>query len=153
MKGIFLDFDGVICTLRAHCAYSDGFMWSHLDPVAVKMIERLANETDSKIVVSSTWRSHWDKGAIERFLLNAGMRTVPFHQSWRTPNLNAFDNNNRGSEIAKFLSDHHLERYVIIDDDSDMLAEQMPFFVKTDPLNGFMWEHFEKAKEILKGKE
>lgn len=40
---------------------------------------------------------------------------------------------------------------VILDDDSDMLEEQMPFFVKTSTYNGLLFENYLKARRILSG--
>jgi hypothetical protein len=40
-------------------------------------------------------------------------------------------NTHRGEEIEYWLQENWVDRYCIIDDDSDMLPEQMPYFVKT----------------------
>lgn len=145
---VFLDFDGVICTTRAHFAYANpiGFH-RHLDPVAVKLVEKLCRNAKAKIVVSSTWRIGAEKSEIELTLLNAGMGGVNFHQCWRTPSLLS---GHRGKEIELFFNDHKTEgKYLILDDDSDFLDHQKPFHVKTHAHDGFLWEHYEKACDIL----
>jgi len=58
----------------------------------------------------------------------------------------------RGMQIKRWLAARGLEnaRFVILDDDSDMLPEQLPFFVQTSMKGGLMDHHMEKAIEILK---
>lgn len=154
---IFLDFDGVICTTRSHFAYSSTLLHRHLDVVAVKMIERLVENSKAKIVISSTWRNHFDQEAINFMLCNAGMREVPFHTCWKTPRLSHRDGSAmspgssifRGDEIAAFLKDHACENYVILDDDSDFHEDQKARHVHTHEHNGFLYEHFEQAHKIL----
>ena len=56
----------------------------------------------------------------------------------------------RGSEIKAWLDMHpEVKKYVIIDDDGDMLEEQMSNFVMTYFYSGFQDEHLEKAIRIL----
>jgi len=47
--------------------------------------------------------------------------------------------------------DQHPEvnNYLILDDDSNMLEEQLPHFVKTSLISGMNYDNFIKAKEIL----
>lgn len=145
---IFLDFDGVICTTRAHFAYANpiGFH-RHLDPVAVKLIERLMRSSKAEIVVSSTWRIGAEKSELELALLNSGMGGVNFHSCWRTP---SSKEGHRGKEIEQFFQHHnHNGKFLILDDDSDFLDSQKPFHVKTHPHDGFLWEHYEKSCQIL----
>ena len=47
MKVIFLDFDGVITTLKSKYK---------LDPDKMALIGRIMDATDAKIVISSSWR-------------------------------------------------------------------------------------------------
>lgn len=150
---IFLDFDGVICTTRSHYAYSSTLLHRHLDVVAVKMIERLCENAKASIVVSSTWRNHFEQDAINIMLCNAGMKKVPFHSCWKTPRLMREGISvTRGFEIAAFLKDHACDNYVIIDDDKDFLPEQIERHVHTHEHNGFLFEHFEQAHRILGAK-
>ena len=54
-------------------------------------------------------------------------------------------------EIDKWLSEHpEVDKYVILDDDTDMLPKQISFFVKTNPYeDGLNVECKDKAIEIL----
>lgn len=166
MKVIFLDIDGVLNGTRTAIAYKgygpgsnrpgSTFYSEHeitdpkLDPVAVNMLRVLVEETGAKIVISSTWRMHytpqafanmfrdvydWDAPVIDR-------TPVHFRMSGRYP---------RGGEISEWLEDKpEVTKYVIIDDDTDMLPYQIEHhFVNTCSHNGFSFQNFERALEIL----
>jgi FMN phosphatase YigB (HAD superfamily) len=143
---IFLDIDGVLCTARS-CVRSQGLMQT-LDPVGVQMLCQLIEDTDAQLVLSSTWRNHHDQMEMTGYLKNAGMHNVPWHQNWKTPD---FKSGPRGEEIKHWLTNHapNNQNYLILDDDSDMLPEQMDRFVKTDTYNGITWQNYVAAKEIL----
>lgn len=56
----------------------------------------------------------------------------------------------RGDEIREWLIENdHVEKYVILDDNTDFLPEQIPYFIRTDPRVGFTKECLEKALKIL----
>jgi hypothetical protein len=55
----------------------------------------------------------------------------------------------RGEEIALWLRDNKVDKYVIVDDDSDMLPEQLPYFVKTDNYEGLLYKDYLKVVELL----
>ena len=147
MKIIFLDFDGVITTLRTQ--------WE-LDDEKMALVRRICDETGAKIVISSTWR--W--GSLEttlkkifgkdyddsHYLLNTGTvidittRDRSFIKDWIV----------RGHQIQKWLDEHpEVENYIILDDDSDMLPEQKSHFIHTDTYLGISEEDTEKAIRML----
>lgn len=143
---IFLDIDGVLCTMRSHWVYSNASFMRHLDPVAVRMVARLCHQTDSQLVLSSTWRGQFSEAAMSMFLMQTGFQDFPpWHSDWKTPSLNR----PRGYEIAEWLKINPVDNYVILDDDSDMLDHQLSHFVKTDTYNGFLWEHYQRALKIF----
>lgn len=56
----------------------------------------------------------------------------------------------RGTEIQTWLDDYGSNvKYVILDDDSDMLEHQLPYFIKVDPYYGLTKEIADKIIEIL----
>lgn len=58
----------------------------------------------------------------------------------------------RGHEIQAWLDKHpEVEKYAILDDDSDMLPEQMPNFFKTTFQNGLLEETMYKVIKHLNG--
>ena len=154
-KVIFLDIDGVIQSPRYCIAMNQSGFLAAFEPAAMSMLRNLIKESGAKIVISSTWRMG-DNAQTERelkmFFRVCGFKEIAnaFHDEWRTDS----DGELRGEEIKRWLEKHPecQECYLILDDDSDMLDEQLPFFVKTDAYNGFLLEHYDKAKEILGAK-
>jgi hypothetical protein len=153
VKVIFLDIDGVLCTARSHLAATTRFHMRHLDPVGTRLVGRLCDEFDAKIVLSSTWRKEFDQDAMTVILLQAGLSDVPWHQCWKTPTLYG-DENTRGKEIAEWHRNNQgVTDYVILDDDSDMNADQVDHFVQTDSYDGLSYLQWERARSILGAKK
>ena len=144
MKVIFLDIDGVLNSLRsAHAfnGYPHDFSKESLkqfDWVAIELIKRVCDETNAKIVISSTWRK---QHSIEDFKNYLKLDIID-----KTPTMMG----GRGYEIQKWLADkENIEKYAIIDDDNDMLPEQMEFFVHTSHKEGFLYKDYCKLLKIL----
>lgn len=57
----------------------------------------------------------------------------------------------KGNEIKHWLLEHTAEgyRYVILDDEPDILSEQRPNFIRIDPKRGITEEDARRAIEIL----
>lgn len=143
-KVLFLDIDGVLNSHRScfafggfpHC-FNETHM-ARFDHVAVGLVRRLCEETGASIVLSSTWRLMHSVHEVANGL------NLPVFAA--TPELNG----PRGKEIAAFLAEHpHITRYAIVDDDSDMLPEQMPFFVKTPHSDGLTFGAYKRLVELL----
>lgn len=146
MKVIFLDFDGVLTTQRTCVAFDSGW-WMTPDPVAIALINNLCKFSGAEIVVSSTWREVYGFATIKLYLQSHGISHEFLHKDWATPSLKG---SQRGEEIKLWLDNNPtVSAFLIIDDNDDMLDEQKPYFVKTDPLNGFLWEHYLKALQIF----
>jgi len=143
---IFLDIDGVLCTARS-CVRQGGLM-QILDPVGIWMLSSIIEEFNAKLVLSSTWRKFHDQMSMIAILQNSGMPKVPWHQNWKTPE----GHGPRGNEIQEWLENNGGPDpiYVIIDDDSDMLPEQMTRFVKTDSYEGISYENYGDIKMSLR---
>lgn len=157
MKLIFLDIDGVLNNedwyrYRAKDAYlltnNSDIKAYNFDPDNWKWIEKLIQETDAKIVISSSWRSYSLKSTIDDFV-NTAFEPMIKYIIGVTPY--SFERH-RGREIETFLNttDLEIENYVIIDDDTDMLTHQLPHFVNVCYTNGMTENDYKKAKEILK---
>jgi hypothetical protein len=150
MKVLFLDIDGVLNSTRS-CAAFDGYPLGiteedlkKFDWVAVKLIQRLCDETGARIVLSSTWRL-----------------TVPFKDLAKALDLPiidktpvAFGRGRRGYEVSMWLAEHEevVDKYAIVDDLDEFVEEQQEFFVQTDPSIGLSYLNFLKLKLEL-GKE
>lgn len=145
MKILFLDIDGVLLSARTALA-TGSIPWTcnpddipYFDHIAIGMLRRLCKDTKCKIVLSSTWRHSVSFETIAKAHDLPIIDKTPWKMS-----------SSRGEEIAMWLREHkEVTKYAIIDDDSDMLAEQLPNFVKTDSMEGMFYSHFLKLKEIL----
>lgn len=145
---VFLDFDGVICSPRAFLAQEEvwgsaqrALRWA--DPLACYLVRRLLVKHQAILVVSSTWRACRDQ--CDRVL--GFHELIEFlHDDWRT---GEDPERFRGHEIAAWLTEHDNPPFIILDDDSDMLPEQMPFLVNTCSMNGLMLADFDKADKLL----
>lgn len=148
MKVIFLDFDGVI-TIPPK--------W-YLKANKIKYIKRIVDETEAKIVVSSSWRMESAEETINSMI--GRPRRCPRNRmlNWLIDNL--YDvtpwvglENSRGGEIQKYLNKHpEIDNYVIIDDDGDMLDSQLYHFIQTNYEDGITEVEAIRAIKILNKK-
>lgn len=127
---LFLDIDGVLSPLKN---YHPDLSLEHVR----RLKQLLARFEGVRIVLSSTWRFYPD--------LLAGVEQE-FGRVLRTPDILR---GSRGDEIAAFLKNFPDCRYVIVDDNSDMLECQKPFFVQTNGNKGLQPSDVRKIERIL----
>jgi len=165
MKIIFLDIDGVLNVIPQGYDKYGGEFHEHF----VENLRHIIDETDAKIVITSSWRYE----GLDTMRNMWADRNLPGEILDITPNevflvkkaklFEHYDEIDRGHEIKYWLDNHaDVESYVILDDDSDMLKEQMDNFVRcsgnrTHPDSvdigyGLTRICAEKAINILKGK-
>ena len=153
---IFLDFDGVMNTERSYKAFvAAGEPWRDnyghfFDSEAVENLRHIVEATAADIVITSTWKY---KGLDAMHTLWT-LREMPGILLGVTPEASIDDYCTRGMEILKWLSQNgHDEsdnfRYVILDDSSFFLPEQMPHLIKTSSSVGLTQEDAEKAIALL----
>lgn len=137
---LFLDIDGVVnCakTAQRHRGVIG------IDPYMAFKVGQIVLETGCEIVLSSTWRL--GKESREE----VARQVYPFIDI--TPNLwTPKEKKVRGDEIQDWLNRHpEVEKYAILDDDSDMLPEQLPNFFQTTWAEGITDEIQKKVIEHL----
>ena len=159
MKVLFLDIDGVLCTLRAHYAYAHkrrGIIDSW-DPVGAKAIKEVCN-TGVKIVISSSWRHYcvnpYDKSDILGVRLSEHKLTEHLHKDWKT----GIDGT-RGKEIRQWLSKHpNIKDFIVLDDDIFDMEDVTPYVIHTNANDGmstddikklYKWAGIGKKKKIV----
>ena len=148
---IFLDIDGVLnnnCNIKNICDLLGRQQYLKLlnaigslpfDNNCCELMKELIKETNSKVVLSSTWRKHQKE--IENIEYYTGIKVYD-----TTPVLNL----DRGQEIKQWLENHNdINNYVIIDDGNDMLEEQQNNFIRVDGEVGFNYTNYLKANKIL----
>lgn len=100
------------------------------------------------VVVSSIWRL--DRDLFTHARLKQAGYAGEFGTPWRTHD----NRGHRGQEIQFWLDNSQrqdVDRYAIVDDNSDMLTTQADFFVKTSHYDGLEREHVERLVAILNG--
>lgn len=123
MKVLFLDVDGVL-----NSSDSTNFknnLWP-VDDYMVFMVGKIQLDTDCSIVISSSWRHHPEAMSLLREKFNNVIDKTGHSDEV------GYDEKPRGHEIQAWLEAHpEVEKYAILDDDSDMLDEQLPNFFQT----------------------
>lgn len=157
MKVIFLDVDGVLnseFSREKERNNFDNWMEHEVSEMHVNNLKKIVDATGAQIVLSSSWRFDHPKATGRDFIadplmkvLDRKLKAVGLDIIDVTPDLRG---KIRGVEIQDWLDRHsEVERFVILDDDVDMMEEQKPFFVNTTFKNGLTEEMANKAIEIL----
>lgn len=151
---IFLDIDGVL-NFQLHYeseqfkAYKQlekddkdrlKYQLSQISTERVQWLNSLCKETNSVIVVSSTWRLGKTVEELQHLFDAAGGTFKVLDKTGHDPC------RVRGVEIQQWLNENCMKyfgvnyydfyRYAIIDDDSDMLLNQANHFFQTDSFSG-----------------
>jgi len=141
MKVIFLDIDGVLNKLgqtpesrtkeQIHGAIG-------LEMELVRRFNTVVYNTGARVVISSSWR-YWDEGMEH-------VRAKVIGIIGETPRLRA---EKRGEEVKRWLNetDQVIEKYVILDDDSDFLEGQP--LIQTETSKGFTEKVAQKVRDAL----
>ena len=151
MNIIFLDIDGVLNWGGTEELAPSGCIG--VEDMMIRNLKKIVDDTNAKIVLTSTWKSEWSKGAdykSEDFkYLESRLREF---------NITIFDKtndhiSNRGEGIKKYLHAHsEITNWVVIDDIifDDYDDEICEHFVNTDySYYGLTFKLALKAIEIL----
>ncbi len=152
MKVIFLDIDGVLnsSVYDRQRSEKDG----NIDKTRLTLIKGLVDKTGAKIVLSSSWRNHWEKNFDEcddigkeiiSDFASAGLEIYD-----KTPKVGYLE---RSEEIHMWLKENHdVEKFVIFDDNGYGWGDLSNNFVQTNYRigRGLEEKHIEKALGILK---
>jgi hypothetical protein len=182
MKLIFLDIDGVMNCEDAYrageCQYQE---WTWEDgrkdhyqrfcSWSKELLNKLIDETDAKIVISSTWRMsgidfmkkvwEYEKMSGEIIGITPSIRangiSIPRGleiKYFLENDMNFKHINWSYTEQKKKIEESGIENYIIIDDDSDMLYGQRNHFVHVLPSprnkKGFNTEYYNQSLTKLK---
>lgn len=157
-KYIFLDIDGVLNSKEWFEQNKHIKGYTEINPEKVKLLKEIADCTDAKIILSSTWRdlaAHDDEPEHEMYtyLINS-LKEFGLSISDHTP----YIQQNRPQEIKTWLEKNANKGdcYVSLDDDYSYEAygkyEIEDHLVKTsfyEPNGGLRQEHVDKAIQIL----
>lgn len=144
---IFLDFDGVLNSLCSVLVTGRGGAVCS-DSNAVGLMCRLVREADANVVVSSAWRIGATLDDLRETLTRWNAESIAARVIGKTPTHGEC----RGAEIAEWLATNpsrHDGRWVIVDDDGDMLDGQLSRFVQTRHRDGFTVREYVRAMQII----
>ena len=134
MKVIFLDFDGVLnCESYIRRSDREGLV---INPLKMALLKEIIEFTKAKIVLSTSWREHWEKSAencdeigkqINEIFINFGLEIFD-----KTPKIGK-----REEEIFAWLEKQdEVENFVVLDD-AILSADYLDgHFVKTSDYYG-----------------
>lgn len=124
-KILFLDIDGVLCSMRCRHMNDQGY-----DPVAVEWVKVFCSKHGFNVVISSSRKIH--QPTLQNFMEETGLIDCVLHPESNlkrscTPNMEQ----HRGNEIHSFIQslDSPDVLMVVLDDiisDMDILKEQYP---------------------------
>ncbi len=170
MKVVFLDFDGVLNSVRYHTErhnagldHAGRGMVPCLDPRGIAVLNEVVQKTESVVVVTSTWRIGEQRVRLSEWLRDAGFTGIVHGATPLWKDVKAahpeMDNIRRGHEIQLWLDwaaecpDRRLgpvTHFVILDDDTDMehLYDRL---VKVDDLEGLTAAYLPAILKHLEG--
>lgn len=157
MNLIFLDIDGVLNTNYTKEKTSSGAIF--VDDNKIRILKAIIDETDAKIVLSSTWRYGWilmedgikDNDFFQDFIeLRNKLREFDIELYDKTPLFDKFMRS-RGEEIQSYLNGRDdVEGYIIIDDiDGRDVRPCSSHLLQTSEWKGLQEKHIKAAKRIM----
>jgi len=154
MNTIFLDIDGVLNSVSYDQQRT--LEQGNIDETRLPLLKQIVDETQALIVLSSSWRKHWEKDLSQ--CDDVGKEIDELFAKYQ---LQIYDktqclpDNDRAEEIRTWVSQHNdVNAYVILDDIAFGWGELTPHLVKTNYRigRGLESKHVQKAIDILSNK-
>ena len=127
MVTLFLDHDGVMCTVRQYNLTHNSKSWLRtgfnkangiypFDKKAVKILNLILEEVECEIVVSSDWKTYGTLEQLQEIYELCGVNQTPIAVTPDHPTSMSHIEKNRAGEILKYVKEHELTKYFAIDD-------------------------------------
>lgn len=154
MKIIFLDIDGVLNQRGSKSRSPSGCLG--IDSDKLDKLKQIVNETNAKIVLTSTWKTDWFKTEFKDELPRDG---AYLEKKFRERGIYILDKTEepswaeRGIGVISYIEKYkeNVESFVVLDDESfDFESVGISDrFVHTSFETGLLSEHVEKSIKIL----
>ena len=168
-KYLFLDFDGVLNTDRyANRLRKEGIdpfdeFGAMFDPDTISNLRSIVEQTDCKIVLSSTWRNEgmmrmralWENRNLpgKLFSMTPILLSTTYNDARNGELFTIPERNSKALEIQAWLQRNAKEpfEYVIIDDENIFFYGQQEHLVQTDEYDGLTLKKAQLAISVLDG--
>ena len=122
MKIIFLDIDGVLATKASYKTDKlvAGVSYPSFYAPAVEALNWILQQTEAKIIISSSWRNHYKLVKLMKILAAEGVAGEVVGRTGGYPSIGRRDiSPGRGDEILEIVEARaeDIDEYVILDDD------------------------------------
>lgn len=141
---IFLDIDGVMTSRNTLKFTGKSSTLGIIDPSHAFVLNDILDITRASVVITSMWREMFSITKIQQMFTKAGFK-YPERIIGSTSSL---IRKKRGDEIALWLSQVHVDAFVILDDDSDM-CDLYDKLVQTSFEDGLLTKHVKMVKDIV----
>lgn len=146
MNVIFLDFDGVLNNNQYFVNSKDQSPFI-LDDAKMLLLKQIIDATNSKIVLSTSWREVWDLDLPITHQLIDYFESFGIEIYGKTENIEY----NRVLEIKNWITHHNVTNYCILDDIPGPWFELEEHVVITNTTHdGLTEDNVKRAIEILK---
>lgn len=160
----FLDIDGVLNSVKwakterfkelrkERIDTAVGPFGDRIDQFDPEAVDHLNDIADWNFVLSSSWRHHHTLTELNETLQKVGFKGK---LGDKTPDLRSHPGSLRGNEIYLWLQNNvstcsgDFSRYIIFDDDSDMLLWQKDNFIHVNNEFGLGYNHIYQAKRKM----
>ena len=173
MKIIFLDVDGVLNTSKTfervyNIFKNTGKKELEIDLFRLQYLKTIIDQTDAKIVLSSTWRRFFQK--IDNKITPSNEKGKLFNNLLINHEIEIYDilsndsDMNREQLIIDWLSQNEVESFIMIDDEPSLFSDLLDRLIITskvknnemltnmDDCYGLCERHIEIAKDMLNSK-
>ncbi|MBQ4036918.1 MAG: hypothetical protein IJC84_02210 [Clostridia bacterium] len=150
MKVLFLDIDGVLNSAYGGTS-SDGPI---MKEGKLRRVRRIIEETGARVVLTSSWRSHWDVQEEKRSAAGKKLHEVLLSHGIEITSKTPTHRNGREEELWTWLALHpETQNFAVLDDaflEADFLEGRV---VRTASFRGLSESDAKRAIEILGKKE
>ena len=150
MKVIFLDIDGVLNYQEFGGLHRGGIGVSE---EKIKLLKHIVDNTGAIIVLTSTWKMHWEKDKSNQHPDGVYLDTLFANEGLEICDKTPLSVSERGRGIHQYITDNKVDEWVVLDDEVfPDFAEFciMPHLVKSSFYKeGLTYTLAEKAIDIL----